>query len=188
MSVTAGPPAASQTHARTCQSEPVHRRWRKGRRHLSIFNLKLKSEECLSPGVLCTNNCSINLLGRMGLGWWWRREYTHSRSQNLPTASKFDLIPNSLSLSLLNSMSYSTIKHCGALQASAVFSSRHYTQPHLVNIKGTECNANKRKKGFVVETSIMVSSYQLCLHVQNKDSSLTSHIGSFMLPSTYFSC
>lgn len=82
----------------------------------------------------------------MGLGWWWRREYTHSRSQNLPTASKFDLIPNSLSLSLLNSMSYSTIKHCGALQASAVFSSRHYTQPHLVNIKGTECNANKRGK------------------------------------------
>lgn len=43
-------------------------------------------------------------------------------------------------------MSYSTIKHCGALQASAVFSSRHYTQPHLVNIKGTECNANKREK------------------------------------------
>lgn len=83
----------------------------------------------------------------MGLGWWWwRREYTHSRSQNLPTASKFDLIPNSVSLSLLNSMSYSTIKHCGALQASPVFSSRHYTQPHLVNIKGTECNANKKEK------------------------------------------
>lgn len=78
----------------------------------------------------------------------WRREYTHSRSQNLPTASKFDLIPNSVSLFLLNSMSYSTIKHCGALQASAVFSSRHYTQPHLVNIKGTECNANKEKKHF----------------------------------------
>ena len=35
--------------------------------HLSIFNAKLESEECLSPGVSRTNNWQLyNLLGREG--------------------------------------------------------------------------------------------------------------------------
>lgn len=176
-------------HTRANQSRSTGDGGREGDTYSSLIWSWSQKSVCRLACCAPTTGSSINLLGRMGFGGGWRREYTHSRSQNLPTASKFDLIPNSVSLFLLNSMSYSTIKHCGALQASAVFSSRHYTQPHLVNIKGTECNANKKeKKAFLVETSIMVSSYQLCLHVQNKDSSLMSDIGSLMLPSTYFSC
>lgn len=175
-------------HARANQSRSTGDGGREGDTYPSLIWSWSQKSVCR---LACCALTTARLIYWEGWGWVVVEKGVHSFL--FPESSHcfqiWSYSKQRLSLSLLNSMSYSTIKHCGALQASAVFSSRHYTQPHLVNIKGTECNANKRgKKGFVVETSIMVSSYQLCLHVQNKDSSLASDIGSFMLPSTYFSC
>lgn len=67
----------------------------------------------------------------------------HPHSQNLPTASKLHLTPNAGSP--FNSVSYSTIKHCAALQTGAVFSPEHYTRPHLVNMKGSVWKKETKK-------------------------------------------